>query len=95
MEVESRFDGYKWRGTEKRLRLHLQYSYKWTLEREWLAASAQSIPIDEITVLRLVVVLANERGWCDIGEQAWRRWRRLMPTGLDEIGGLVNQCDGD
>ena len=95
VEVESRFDGYKWRGTEKRLRLHIQYPYNWTLEREWLAASAQSIPIDEITVLRLVVVLANERGWCAIGEQAWRRWRRLMPTGLDEIGGLVNQCDGD
>ena len=54
VEVESRFDGYKWRGTEKRLRLHLQYPYDWTLEKEWLSASALSIPVDEIVVLRLV-----------------------------------------
>ena len=45
VEVESRFDGYKWRGTEKRLRLHLQYPYDWTLEKEWLSASALSIPV--------------------------------------------------
>ena len=95
IEVESRFDDYKWRGTEKRLRLHLQYPYDWTLEKEWLSASALSIPVDEIVVLRLVVLLSNERGWCEIGTQAWQRWRTLMSTGLDDIEGLVNQCDGD
>ena len=95
VEVESRFDGYKWRGTEKRLGLHLQHSYDWNLEREWLLETAQSIPVDEIAVLRLVVLVSNERGWCDIGTQAWSRWRVLMPTSLDEIGGLVKQCNGD
>ena len=95
VEVESRFDGYQWRGTEKRLRLHLQYPHDWNLEKQWLARRAQSIPVDEITILRLLVLLSNERGWCEIGSQAWNRWRILMPTGLDDIEGLVNQCDGD
>jgi len=94
-EVEARFDAYKWRGTETRLKLHKYYPYQWTLEKEWLERVSTSIPIDEITVLRLVVELSIERGWCDIAEASWIRWRRLMPTGLDEIGGLVNQCDGD
>ena len=94
-EVEARFDAYKWRGTETRLKLHRYYPYQWTLEKEWLERVSTSIPIDEITVLRLVVELSIERGWCDISEASWTRWRRLMPTGLDEIGGLVNQCDGD
>lgn len=94
-EVEARFDAYKWRGTETRLKLHRYYPYQWTLEKEWLERVSTSIPIDEITVLRLVVELSIERGWCDIAEASWMRWRRLMPTGLDEIGGLVSQCDGD
>ena len=82
-EMESRFDGYKWRGTEKRLSLHLDYSGVWTQERQWLSTIAQSIPVDEIDVLRLVVLLSLD----------WRltRWRLLMP---DEIGDLVDRCDG-
>ena len=78
----------------KAFEVHLS-TLDWTLEKEWLSASALSIPVDEIVVLRFVVLLSNERGWCEIGEQAWQRWRTLMPTGLDDIEGLVNQCDGD
>ena len=92
-EMESRFDGYKWRGTEKRLSLHLDYSGVWTQERQWLSTIAQSIPVDEIDVLRLVVLLSLDRGWCDLSERAWTRWRLLMPTGLDEIGDLVDHKD--
>ena len=35
-EMESRFDGYKWRGTEDRLSLHLDYPGGWENERQWL-----------------------------------------------------------
>ena len=93
IEMESRFDGYKWRGTEERLSLHLDYPEDWRQERQWLDTIAQSIPVDEIDVLRLVVLLSKDRGWCDISERAWTRWRLLMSTGLDEIGDLVEQCE--
>ena len=85
-EMEARFDGYKWRGTEERLSLHLDYPGVWEQERQWLDTIAQSIPVDEIDVLRLVVLLSNDRGWCDISSRAWTRWRLLMPTGLTILG---------
>ncbi len=93
-EVELRFDEYQWRGTEDRLRLHLLHP-TWKGERFWLEQIATSLPIQEIEVLRLVVILSLERGWCDIAAQVWLRWRGMMSTGLDDVETLVNQCIED
>ena len=94
-EVESRFDEYRWRGTEARLNLHRSHPQDWLGEKQWLTDVADSLPVDEFPILRRVILLSKERKWCKISETAWTRWRKMMPVGLDEIGVLVNQCNGD
>ncbi len=93
--METRFDAFKWRGTEQRLSLHLSSDVEWIGEQDWLTHISQSIPVDEIMVLEKVLRLSKSRGWCDITAQTWVRWRKMMPTGLDELETLVNQCSGD
>lgn len=94
-EVESRFDEYRWRGSEARLNLHRSYPKDWPGEKRWVTDIANSLPVDEFPILRRVLLLSKERKWCDISESAWARWREMMPTGLDEVGALVDQCNGD
>ncbi len=93
--VEDRFDGYRWRGAQARLLLHRRHSIEWPDERIWLSDLANSLPVDEIDVLRDIVQLSIDRGDCVVAQTAWNRWRSMMPTGLDEIGLLVKQCRGD
>ena len=90
--MEERFDDYRWRATEERLRMHRSHQDEWVHERLWLEQVARSLPMDEIEVLRQSVLLANERGWCDLSQNIWGRWRTMMPTGLDDIEVLVQQC---
>lgn len=90
--MEGRFDDYRWRATEERLRMHRSHSEKWMHERFWMEQVAKSLPMDEIDVLRQGVLLANDRGWCDLSQNIWMRWRTMMPTGLEDVKALVEQC---
>jgi len=77
------------------LNLHRSYPKDWPGEKRWVTDIANSLPVDEFPILRRVLLLSKERKWCDISESAWARWREMMPTGLDEVGALVDQCNGD
>lgn len=90
--MEWRFDDYRWRATEERLRMHRNHSEEWVHERLWMEQVARSLPMDEIDVLRQSVLLANERKWCDLSQNIWERWRTMMPTGLEDVESLVEQC---
>ena len=93
--VEDRFDGYRWRGAQKRLELHRRHNIEWSDESQWLNDLANSLPVDEIAVLRQIVQVSIDRGNCEVAQRAWERWRSMMPTGLDDVGILVKQCRGD
>ena len=90
--MEDRFDDYRWRATEERLRMHRGQQLDWIHEQLWLEQVGQSLPVDEIEVLRQSVLLANDRGWCDVSQNIWLRWRTMMSTGLDDIGILAKEC---
>ena len=97
--MQARFDDYRWRGIEHRLRLHLHHQplhdSEWIDERVWLTSISRSIPVDETMVLQLFITLATERGFCAEAVSAWQRWRQWVPTGLDSLQLRVEQCGGN